>query len=177
MQDLIARVGPMIPALRRYVRSLVRDPDIADDLVQDCLERVIAQWNTRREDGDARPWVFAIAHNVALDELRRLNRRGIHVAIEDVQESEMIAPGEPGSLLYRDLLRALEALPEEQRSVLLLVSVEDFSYADAARTLGIPLGTVMSRLSRGRERLQRLLDQAATPARTAPHERSLTRLK
>lgn len=177
MQDLIARVEPMIPALRRYARALLRDRDLADDLVQDCLERVIERWDRRRDAGHTRQWVFAIAHNLAVDFLRQRARRGLHLAIEDVAEDEMVAPSQEGEALQRDVLRALDALPDEQRSVLLLVSVEDLSYADAAKTLGIPIGTVMSRLARGRERLQRLMGSPVARREPAAARPALRRLK
>ena len=178
MDDLIARIEPMIPALRRYARALLRDTELADDLVQDCLERVVERWSQRQRAEDTRQWVFAILHNLAIDSMRRQSRRGVHLAIDDVAEGEMAVRGrQEDGLLHQDLLRALEALPPEQRSVVLLVSVEDASYAEAARMLDIPIGTVMSRLSRGRERLQKVLDgEPATPAR-ATGSSPLRRLK
>jgi len=169
MKDLIKQIDPLIPALRRYARALLRDADLADDLVQDCLERVIGQWSQRRESDKPRQWAFAILHNLAIDSMRRRERQGVHLAIDDVDENEMAVPGrQEDGLRHEDLLRALEVLPPDQRSVVLLVSVEDMTYAQAAKTLGIPLGTVMSRLSRGRERLQKVLDgELTTPVRTA----------
>lgn len=159
MKELIALVEPMIPALRRYARALLRDRDVADDMVQDCLERVISRWDQRRNAADTRQWVFAIAHNLAMNKLRQTARRGLHVAIEDVDEAEMAAPGlQEEGLRRQELMRALDTLPPEQRSVLLLVSVEDLSYAEAAKALDIPIGTVMSRLARAREKLQRALN-------------------
>ena len=159
MTDLIERIEPMIPALRRYARALLRDAELADDIVQDCLERVIARWSQRRDTDEPRQWTFAILHNLAVDAMRRRARRGVHLAIEEVDEREMAVAGQQeDGLRHDELVRALEALPPEQRSVVLLVSVEDMTYAEAARALDIPLGTVMSRLSRGRERLQRALD-------------------
>jgi RNA polymerase sigma-70 factor (ECF subfamily) len=159
MIELITLVEPMVPALRRYIRALTGDRDQADDLVQDCLERVISRWGQRRNPDDTRQWVFAIAHNLATDYLRKRSRRGLHLAIEDVDEVEMAysAPQE-GHMQNQDLVRALETLPHEQRSVVLLVSVEDMSYAEVASTLNIPIGTVMSRLSRGREKLLQAMD-------------------
>ncbi len=168
MKDLIRQIEPMIPALRRYARALLRDRDLADDLVQDCLERVIARWSQRRDSDEPRQWAFAILHNLAIDSMRRRTRRGVHLAIDDVSENEMAEPGrQEDGLRHADLIRALEALPPDQRSVVLLVSVEDMTYAEAAKALAIPLGTVMSRLARGRERLQKALDgERSTPART-----------
>ena len=178
MQDLISQIEPMIPALRRYARALLRSAELADDLVQDCLERVVERWSQRQRAEDTRQWVFAILHNLAIDSMRQQARRGVHLTIDDVAESEMAVPGRQEDGLHRqDLLRALESLPPDQRSVILLVSVEDLSYVETARMLDIPLGTVMSRLSRGRERLHKIMDGgSATPTRTtgAP---ALRRLK
>jgi len=169
MKDLLAHVEPMVPALRRYARALLRDRDLADDLVQDCLERVIKRWEQRRQDGDTRQWVFAIAHNLAMDFLRQQKRRGLHLAIEDVEEKEMVTPApQEAHLRHHELLRFLERLPEEQRSVILLVSVEDLSYAEAAKVLGIPIGTVMSRLARGREKLLRAMEGEPVQQKPVP---------
>ena len=159
MDDLIRQIEPMIPAFRRYARALVRDATLADDLVQDCLERIVSRWSQRRDADEPRRWAFAILHNLAVDALRRQSRRGVHLALEDVDEREMAVRGhQEDRLVHDEIVRALDALPAEQRSVVLLVSIEDMSYAEAAQALGIPVGTVMSRLSRGRERLQRALE-------------------
>lgn len=155
----MALVEPLIPALRRYARSLLRDRASADDLVQDCLERVVGRWHQRRADGDARTWVFTILHNLAINQLKQHARRGPHMAVEDADEAAFAtAPAQEDRLHVRAVFDALDSLPEEQRSVLLLVSVEDLSYAETAAVLGIPLGTVMSRLSRARNRLAHLLE-------------------
>jgi RNA polymerase sigma-70 factor (ECF subfamily) len=169
MKELIAQIEPMIPALRRYARALLRETELADDLVQDCLERVIGRWSQRRPGEEPRPWAFSILHNLAIDSMRRRARRGVHLAIDDVDEHEMAVPGrQEDGLVHAELMRALDALPPDQRSVVLMVSVEDMTYAEAADALGIPLGTVMSRLSRGRERLQKALDgELDKPVRTA----------
>lgn len=156
---MILLIEPLIPALRRYARSLVRDRSAADDLVQDCLERAISHWHRRRTDGDARTWVFTILHNLAINWLRQVTRRGVHLALDHVDEAALArAPAQEDGLNQQAFLRALETLPEDQRSILLLVSVEDLTYAEAARVVGIPIGTVMSRLSRARERLLRNLE-------------------
>jgi RNA polymerase sigma-70 factor (ECF subfamily) len=160
---MVRLLEPMIPALRRYARALVRDRSAADDLVQDGLERALSRWHQRRPDGDTRSWVFTILHNLAVNRSRQAARRGAHLPLESLAE-----PGQPAlqedALRHRDLLRALDGLPEDQRSVLLLVSVEDLSYAEAATVLGVPLGTVMSRLARGRERLRQAMEGEAAPA-------------
>jgi RNA polymerase sigma-70 factor (ECF subfamily) len=170
MKDMMFLVEPLIPALRRYARALVRDRSAADDLVQDCLERTISRWHQRRIGGDARTWIFTILHNLAINQLRQRTRRGWHVPIDDNADATLARPpAQEDGLRHRDLLNALGTLPEHQRSVLLLVSVEDLSYADAARVLDIPVGTVMSRLSRAREKLLQAMDgdRAGTSTRTA----------
>jgi RNA polymerase sigma-70 factor (ECF subfamily) len=175
MSDILHLVEPLIPALRRYARSLLHDAVAADDLVQDCLERVISRWHQRRQDGDARTWVFAILHNLAINRLRQIARRGVHVPLEDAEDTALArGPSQEDALLRHDIAAALQRLPEEQRSVLLLVSVEDLSYTQAAEVLGIPVGTVMSRLSRARERLRELLEgENAAIVRPGSHLRRI----
>ncbi|MBV5263087.1 sigma-70 family RNA polymerase sigma factor [Pinisolibacter aquiterrae] len=160
--DPTALLEPQIPALRRYARALVGDPDVADDLVQDCLERALSRWWMRRPGEDPRPWLFTILRNLHLDRLRQRRRQGRAVAIDE-DAMPAIAPDQDGGLGVRDALAALELLPEEQKSLLLLVGVEDLSYEEAARVLGIPIGTVMSRLARGRQRFRAILETGRIP--------------
>lgn len=172
MRDMILLIEPLIPGLRRYARALLRDATAADDLVQDCLERAIGRWSQRRQDCDVRPWLFAILHNLAVNRLKQKARRGPHVPIEDVDDSLLArAAAQEQPLHEADILRALSRLPEDQRAVLLLVSVEELSYAEAASALDIPIGTVMSRLSRARDRLHRVLQEGDQPVVT--HLRSV----
>jgi RNA polymerase sigma factor (sigma-70 family) len=167
--DMMRLVEPLIPALRRYARSLLRDVAAADDLVQDCLESVIGRWHQRRPDGNTRSWVFTILHNLAVNRSKQAARRGRYMAIDDASEAVLARPAsQEDRLRHRDLLRGLQALPENQRSVLLLVSVEDLSYAEAARVLDIPIGTVMSRLSRARENLSRAMEAGPQASASAP---------
>ena len=162
MKDMLAQVEPLIPALRRYARALMRDRAAADDLVQDCLERAVSRWHQRR-DGSVRAWLFTILHNLAVTQFRQATARGRHMPIDDAaDEQELVsAAAQEQRLIYQDVLGKLAKLPEEQRAVLLLVAVEDLSYADAATVLNVPVGTVMSRLSRARERLQQEMDGVA----------------
>lgn len=153
MRDMMTLIEPLIPGLRRYARALMKDTAAADDLVQDCLERAVAKWYQRRAGGDTRPWLYRILHNLAVNRLRQQARRGVHVSVED--DDLVSLPAQEAGLVMRDLASALDRLPEEQRAVLLLVSVEDLSYAEAASALDISVGTVMSRLSRARERLRK----------------------
>lgn len=172
--DMMRLVEPLIPALRRYARSLLHDIAAADDLVQDCLERVIGRWHQRRADGNARTWVFTILHNLAVNRLKQTARHGPHLAIDDASEVVLARPAsQDDRLRHRDLLRGLRGLPEDQRSVLLLVSVEDLSYAEAARVLDVPVGTVMSRLSRARENLLRAMEAGPQANPAAPNLRRI----
>src|SRR5712672_618019 len=141
--------------------ALVRNHAAADDLVQDCLERAVSHWNQRRER-DPRPWLFTILHNLAVNHFRRSARQGKHITIDEANEDDFGQDAvQEQKLMYQDVLDKLARLPEDQRAVLLLVAVEDLSYADAARVLDIPVATVMSRLSRARERLQQEIEGAA----------------
>jgi RNA polymerase sigma-70 factor (ECF subfamily) len=152
-------IEPIIPGLRRYARSFVRDRSSVDDLVQDCLERAISRWHQRRADKDLRGWLFTILHNLAINRIRQQKRRGLHVAMQDVNPEVFgYTPAPDESLQHDEFMRAFEALPEAQRSVLLLISVESLSYAEASRVLDVPIGTVMSRLARGREQLRVALE-------------------
>ncbi|MBV8457685.1 MAG: sigma-70 family RNA polymerase sigma factor [Acetobacteraceae bacterium] len=160
MPDQAALIERHIPGLRRFALALLRgDRHGADDLVQDCLERALSRWQQRRSDGDVRGWLYTILYNRFLSDQHRRRRRGVHRPLFEVAEAELpgIAGDQEWALEHRDLLRAFAGLPEEQRSVLVLVAVEDLSYEETARVLGVPIGTVMSRLSRGRERLRQLM--------------------
>jgi RNA polymerase sigma-70 factor, ECF subfamily len=153
-----------IPALRRYAGALLRDRQEVDDLVHDCLVRALEQLHTRRQDGDLRAWLFAIMHNLFISRTRRNRLRDAARPLDQVGEEMLgLRPSQELHIETRDLLRAVGTLPEEQRSVLLLVTVEDLSYAEVASVLGIPLGTVMSRLARARERLARIVDTGESP--------------
>ncbi len=165
MAGVIAEMESCIPALRRYARSLLRDHEEVDDLVHDCLVCALDKLHTRRENGELRPWLFAILHNLYISGVRRNARRPRPVSIDEVDEDGLgVRAGQDDHVQTRDLMRAVDELPEEQRSVLLLISVEDLSYAQVAAVLGIPIGTVMSRLSRARERLRQSVHGETYPA-------------
>jgi len=161
--DLADLIEPHIPALRRYAYALCRDASGADDLVQDCLERAISAWQFRRRDASLKAWLFTILHNRFISGLRRVERRSRTVPYDELENDLVSEPGQERALEIRDLRAALARLPGDQQAVLLLVGVEELSYEEAARALDIPIGTVMSRLSRGREKLRRLLDGADRP--------------
>lgn len=152
-----------IPRLRRYARALTGDRALADDLVQDCLARAWEKLSLWQRGSDLRAWLFTILHNLYVNDLRRRRNRPELIALDDDAPDPMARGDDDGGLVLRDLEAALQRLPDEQRAVLLLVGLEEMTYEQAARTLGVPLGTVMSRLARGRERL-RLLMNGTGPA-------------
>jgi RNA polymerase sigma-70 factor (ECF subfamily) len=177
MPDRAALIETQIPGLRRFACALLRgDREAADDLVQDTLERALSHWNLRRNQGNLRGWLYAILYNRFLSDQHRVRRRAPHDALTEQTELPGIDGGQHSVLEHRDLLRAFAALSEEQRAALLLVGVEDLSYKEAARILGVPIGTVMSRLSRGRERLRRYMhgDMSENNSR---HSAALRRVK
>jgi len=160
--DVLARIEACIPALRRYATALLRNRDEADDLVHDCLVRALDKLHTRREEADVRAWLFTIMHHHFISQIRRRRSRPTPESLDESHEGAVgLRPVQEDSLHWRDLQRGLALLPEEQRSVILLVSVEELSYAQTAEVLGVPVGTVMSRLARGRERLRQHTGQEA----------------
>jgi RNA polymerase sigma-70 factor (ECF subfamily) len=144
-----------IPRLRRYARSLVFDASAADDLVQTTLERALAHWHQFDQRRDILVWTLSIAHNAFMDERRR-DKRASWVDGEAVIDALPAVGNDLG--LRLDLLAALAKLPVEQRQPLLLVTLEQLTYAECAEVLHIPVGTVMSRISRARAALRDLLD-------------------
>ena len=152
-----------VPRLRRYARALAGNRDDADDLVQDTLERAWAKAGLWRGVADMRAWLFSIMHNLHVDGVRR--PRVATQAIDDDTPEVAMAPTQGERLAVLDLQAALDLLPIEQKEIVLLVALEDRAYAEVAKTLGIPIGTVMSRLSRGRERLRGLMEGRAEPVR------------
>jgi RNA polymerase sigma-70 factor (ECF subfamily) len=154
-----------LPQLRRYARALTGDNAWADDLVQDTAERALARWSAFRPKSNLRAWLLTILRHLYIDQLRV--RREIAVDDESAPWCNLEAPqSEVDGLVLRDLQRALYCLPLEQREVLLLVCVEELSYQEASVALGVPMGTVMSRLSRAREHLRVLLTEG--PMRKSP---------
>lgn len=144
-----------IPRLRRYARALTGDAAAADDLVQDALERALVKRKLWQEGTDLRAWLFTVMHNVFVNQVRSA-AASRSVPLDDAVY-DMAQPPATDRLEIRDLDHALQALPDEQRTVVLLVGLEQMTYDEAAQVLEVPIGTVMSRLSRGRERLRRLL--------------------
>lgn len=153
MSDALSLIA-LIPRLRRYARALVGERAAADDLVQDTLERAWSKLHLYRHGTDLRAWLFTVMHNVHVNQVRAARP----TAALDEGMPELAQRAVQGdALLVRDLERAIAALPAAQREVLLLVALEDMSYEETARVLGIPIGTVMSRLARAREKVRALM--------------------
>ncbi|MBV8133578.1 MAG: sigma-70 family RNA polymerase sigma factor [Alphaproteobacteria bacterium] len=156
MADPYRDVEAEIPSLRRYARALTRDLVAADDLVQDCLTRALSKLNLWQRGTDLRAWLFTILHNQYINHVRRTAREGAAVGLSEREPLLARAPQQGRRLELRDLERAIAKLPRTQRSVILLVGLEGMSYGEVAAVLNVPVGTIRSRLSRGREALRRL---------------------
>ncbi|WP_322096024.1 sigma-70 family RNA polymerase sigma factor [Pelagibius litoralis] len=149
-----------LPGLRRYARALAGDPSEADDLVQECLSRALARRQKCSDIRNLRAYLFTILHNAHIDRLNERQRWNYNISDEFLENRLSRPASQPDRLALRDLAEALEKLPEEQRQTVLLVGYEGLSYKEAAATLDVPIGTIMSRLSRGREALRRLTSGA-----------------
>jgi RNA polymerase sigma-70 factor, ECF subfamily len=163
------RLLQAIPRLRRYARTLAFDPAESDDLTQLTLERALSHWQQFDPARDMLVWLLSIAHNAHLDGRRRDARMQV-TDPEDMQRAADAAGGDPGTDvgLRLDLLAALERLAPEQREALLLVCVEQLSYAEVAQVMRTPVGTVMSRVCRARAALRRHLEAPARGTGAAP---------
>ncbi|WP_144223943.1 RNA polymerase sigma factor [Mesorhizobium amorphae] len=162
MDDRKAAILGEIPRLRRYARALLRNRDSADDLVQDCLERALARLDNWQTGESPRKWLFTIMHHLFIDQMRKVSRRGEMAMLPlDGDEALTVPSIQVESIASREILDALQAIAPERRAAIVTVAIEGFSYAEAANILGIPAGTLMSRISRGREDLRALLDDRA----------------
>lgn len=151
-----------IPHLRRYAHVLTGNPDAAEDLVQGCLERAVARFHQWRPERRLRPWLFAILHNLHVDERRRAGGKG-EVPLDEMPEQASREAGPETRLDAGRVLAAVDRLPPEHRDVIVLVGLNELSYAEAAEVLGIPPGTLMSRLHRARARLREALGRTGAP--------------
>jgi RNA polymerase sigma-70 factor (ECF subfamily) len=160
--DFLDEIEASVPALRRYARALTRNVDRADDLVQDCLERAIRKRSLFQPTGPLQAWLFRILINLWRNDLRFERRRGDHLPIDAVAEPS-VAPAQPGRIALAEMSRAIDRLPDDQREALLLVVLEGMSYQEAAEVLGIPMGTLMSRIGRARAALRALTTGTGEP--------------
>lgn len=169
MEELSLQIEQQIPRLRRYAQALVGDSTRADDIVQDCLERAWSKIHLFRPGSDLRAWLFTILHNVHANAARRYNTGPALVSLVDENLAPATRATQLDELEVGDLRSALARLSDDQRQVILMVGMEQMRYEEVAQVLDIPIGTVMSRLHRARERLRDLL--------TADSQASLRKVK
>ena len=174
MNDFAQLLESEIPRLRRYARALTRDLTRADDLVQSCLTRALAKQHLWQPGTDLRAWLFTLLHNQNVNDVRRSMSAGVTVAIEEVAPVS-VQPDVMVKLELRDLDRAIAKLVPEQRQVILLVGLEGLSYEEVALILGVPIGTVRSRLSRGRDQLRQLMGEQVPRGTASDAERNTPR--
>ena len=162
--DLTRAIVDEIPYLRRFAWGLTGDRHQADDLVQDCVERALTRLHLFDRTRNLRIWLFTILRNIHINNLRKQSSRGPHVDVGNVPESLLSGEAEQfGHVVVSDISKALDRLPPQQKEVLLLISLEQVSYLEAAQILDLPIGTIMSRLSRGRNRMRELLEDQDKP--------------
>ena len=152
--SLHRKIEHLIPRLRRYARVLTRDVVAADDLVQDCLTRALGKIHLWEEGTDLRAWLFTILHHQHVSLLRRDARQRASIEVQKGDPRPALSPNQPARLELLDVERAIAKLPEEQRSVILLVGLEGMQYEEVALVANLPVGTVRSRVARGRESLR-----------------------
>jgi RNA polymerase sigma-70 factor (ECF subfamily) len=157
--DFRSELTAQVPHLRRFARALAGDAALADDLVQDCIERALRKQHLFDETRSLRTWLFTILRNLFISGLRR-NRTSAAKSVDDIQAGEdAVRPEQESRLALSDIVMALDRLPSTHREVLLLVALEDMSYREIAEVTGVPVGTVMSRLSRARLSLRAILEE------------------
>ena len=156
--DISSKIAAEVPYLRRFARALLGDAASADDLVQDTIERALSRLHLFDETRNLRTWLYTILRNIFLNNIRQKDRRGLHMNIEEVSESNLLqSPGQSSHMAVRDITAAIQQLPSEQKEVLILVAIEEMTYEETANIIGTPIGTVMSRLSRARNRLKTIM--------------------
>lgn len=156
MDDTAWLISREIPHLRRFALALLRDPDAADDLVQDTLERALRKQHLWRRRGSIRNWLFRVLYNVFVNGQNRRRRVRLEGPLEDAGAALAHPARQERQVECRDMAEALEQLPKRQKAAIVLVALEGVSYDEAADILGVPVGTVRSTLSRGRETLREL---------------------
>lgn len=161
-QEFAAELVKEIPRLRRFARGLVGDAALADDLVQDCVERALVKQHLYDKARPLRAWLFAILRNIHVSQWRRSQHLGPAAELDADGEEMAIAPEQEQAMSVQLISEALDLLPQRQREVLILISLEEMSYKEAAEIMAVPIGTVMSRLSRARNALQALLEKRGT---------------
>ncbi len=154
-----------VPALRRYARVLVRTTDQADDLVQDCVERALSRSALYQPDTNLRAWLFTIMRNIAITQTRKEKLRRSYASERMAMDRRAEAPSQADVVVLKDSLRMMQELSSGEQQAVTLLGLYDLSYEEAANLSGLPVGTMKSRLSRGRQRLRALLDPAEAAGR------------
>ena len=157
--DFRTQLAGELPPLRRFARALCGDAALADDLVQDCVERALIKSHLYDPARPLRAWLYAVLRNLYISGLRRDGRSNIVKTVEDLIDGEgAVPPQQEERLAVGSISAAMDRLAQQHREVIVLVALEEMSYRDVAEILGVPLGTVMSRLSRAREHLRQILE-------------------
>lgn len=157
--DFRAQLAGELPPLRRFARALCGDPALADDLVQDCVERAIIKSHLYDPSRPLRAWLYAVLRNLYISGQRRDGRSSVVKNVDDLADGEAaVPPMQEEQLAVGSVSAALARLAPQHREVIVLVALEEMSYRDVAEILGVPVGTVMSRLSRAREHLRQVLE-------------------
>lgn len=161
MPTLKNALSEHLPRLRRYARTLIADPDLADDLVQDCVARALEKSHRWAPGSDLRAWLFTIMHNLYVNQVRRWSSSPAQIPLEEAPPLCTESPNNDAEERAQRLKRLMYQLPLAQREVLALVVLEGLTYQQVAEILEVPIGTVMSRLSRARDRLKSLMSEPA----------------
>lgn len=158
--DFRRQLAAEIPVLRRFARALTGDPALADDLVQDALERAMLKSHLYDPSRPLRAWLFTILRNLHISGIRRGGRSAVVKTVDELGDGEgAVPPEQEHRLAAGSVAAALERLSPLHREVILLVGLEEMSYRDVSEILGVPVGTVMSRLSRAREHMRQMLEE------------------
>jgi RNA polymerase sigma-70 factor (ECF subfamily) len=160
-QTFAARLIAHLPALRRYAVALCGNRELADDLVQDAIERALSRAPISLEPERLGPWLRSVVHNLFVDELRRRRRRGVRVDVANLENDLAFSTAPTDRLTQNDVAKAMAGLSIEHRQILVLAGVEGLTYQEIAKELGVPVGTVMSRLARARAALRAALEPEA----------------
>jgi RNA polymerase sigma-70 factor, ECF subfamily len=162
--DIRLLFAPELPYLRRFARALCGDAALADDLVQDCVERALVKAHLYDPSRPLRAWLYAILRNIFISGLRKNSRLQVTKNVDDLVNGEdAVQPEQETGFSLALIAKALDTLPDQHREVLVLVGLEDMSYRETSEIIGVPIGTVMSRLSRARNHMQKILEERGTP--------------
>lgn len=169
-------IEELIPAMRRFARGLTGREDVADDLVQDALAKAISKIDRFEEGTNLKAWLFRIVRNTQIDEVRKIQRRGVHLDVDDPEAVQLSVQGSQFSAVeLTEFRRAFAKLSDQDKEVLLLIGMEGHSYEEVSGMIDVPIGTIKSRLSRARDRLRKAMLEPVSPRATARSPRLVAR--